>query len=82
MLEKGFLRNQNNKTMKHQQIASLVSRVLLALGVLVLAGSFIYLVTNWGKSGALVSMMMPFLVAGLGLVFVSFLIKRGLTKLH
>ena len=81
MLEKGFLHNQTNKNSKHKQIASTVSNVLLYLGMLVLGGSFIYLLFNLGKSGTLVSMMMPFLVAGLGLIFVSLLIRRAYSKL-
>ncbi len=82
MLEKGFIRSQKNKSTKRQQLTLTVSNVLLYLGVLVLVGSFGYLLINWGKTDALVSMMMPFLVAGLGLVFVSYLIKRGFSKLR
>ena len=80
MLEKGFLRNQNKN--KHQQIADTVSKVLLYIGVIVLIGTFGYLIINWGKSGALVSMMTPFLMAGLGFVFISFLVKRGSSRLR
>lgn len=82
MLEKGFLRNQSNDKMKHQQIASIVSKTLLYLGVFVIISAFAYLLFNSGKSDWVIGMIMPFWVTGLGLIFVSWLIKRAYTKLH
>ncbi len=82
MLEKGFLRHQANENTKHQRIASIVSKTLLYLGVTILILSFAYLLFNSGKSDLLIGMIMPFLVAGLGLIFVSWLIKRAYTKLR
>lgn len=82
MLEKGFLKNQNNTNMKHQQVADIVSKTLLYLGTVILVGSFIYLLINWGKNDMLIGMLMPFLVAGLGLIFVSRLIKRAYNRLR
>lgn len=82
MLEKGFLRNHTNKNMKHQQIASIISKTLLYLGVLILISSFAYLLINSEKSDMLIGMIMPFLVAGLGLIMVSWLIKRAYMKLR
>jgi hypothetical protein len=81
MLEKGFLRNQNNENNKHRQIAEKASQILQILGIMVLVGSFGYLLFNWGKNDFLIGMMMPFLVAGLGLILVSRLIKRAFSKL-
>lgn len=82
MLEKGFLRNQTTEKPKHQEIVSIIGKTLLYLGVFVLVGSFGYLLFNWGKSEMLIGMLMPFLVAGLGLIFVSRLIQRAYKKLH
>lgn len=82
MLEKGFLRQSDSKQNKHRQIAEKASQVLTILGVLVLAGSFGYLAVSWGKSDALLTMMMPFLASGLGLIFVGYLIKRAFSKLN
>ncbi len=82
MLEKGFLKNQNNTNIKHQQVADMVSKILLYLGTFILVGTFIYLLVNWGKNDMIIGMMMPFLVAGLGLIFVSRLIKRAYSKLR
>lgn len=82
MLEKGFLRNQSNDKLKHQRIASIASKTLLYLGVAVLISAFAYLFFNSGKSDWLIGMITPFLVAGLGLIFVSWLIKRAYTKLR
>ncbi len=82
MLEKGFLRHQDNENTKHQRIASIVSKTLLYLGVTILILSFAYLLFNSGKSDLLIGMIMPFLVAALGLIFVSWLIKRAYTRLR
>jgi hypothetical protein len=82
MLEKGFLRNPNNEKNKHQQIAERASQVLLLLGILVIGGSFVYLLINWGKSDALITMLTPIMASGLGLIFVSYLIRRAFSKLR
>jgi cation transporter-like permease len=82
MLEKGFIRNQTNEKMKHHRIASIVSKTLLYLGALVLVSSFTYLIVNQDKSDLLIAMIMPFLLAGLGLILVSWLINRAYMKLR
>lgn len=82
MLEKGFIRNQNNQNAKHYQIVSVASKVMLYLGAIILIGSFAYLFINFGKSDFLIGMILPFLVAGLGLIFVSQLIMRAYKKLR
>ena len=81
MLEKGFIRNQNDQNSKHYQFVIFASKVMLYLGVVILIGSFAYLFFNSGQSDFLIGMILPFLVAGLGLIFVSFLIKRAFNKL-
>ena len=81
MLEKGFLKNQPEEKLKHQRIASIASKVLLYLGELILVSAFIYLFFNFKKSDLYVGLIMPFLVAGLGLIFVSYLIKRAFSKI-
>jgi hypothetical protein len=80
MLEKGFLRSQNDNN-KHRLVAERASQVLQIVGILILVASFGYLLFNWGKNDMLIGLMMPFLVAGLGLIFVSRLIKRAFSKL-
>ncbi|MBL7973219.1 MAG: hypothetical protein JNL03_16990 [Prolixibacteraceae bacterium] len=82
MLEKGFLRNQGNEKGKQYQIALLVSKTMLYLGSVILVGSFGYLLFNWGKNDMLIGMLLPFLIAGLGLIFISRLILRGYSKLR
>lgn len=81
MLERGFLRN-NADEKKHQHVASIISKTLLYLGAVVLIGAFAYLLINFEKSDMMIGMIMPFMVAGLGLIFVSFLIKRAYSKLR
>jgi uncharacterized membrane-anchored protein len=82
MLEKGFLRNQANQNRRHNNIASILSKTLLFLGVLILIVTFVFLLANLGKADHLVSMTLPFLVAGLGLIVVSQFVKRSYNKLR
>ena len=82
MIEKGFLKNQSNGITKHQRIASAVSRTLLYLGVMVVIGSFAYILVNLENSDILIGLMIPFIVTGIGLIIVSQVIKRAYTKLR
>jgi len=81
MLEKGFIRTQNSQNSKHHQVVNIISKVMLYLGAVILIGSFAFLFFNFEKSDFLIGMILPFLVAGLGLIFVSYLIKRAFNKL-
>lgn len=82
MLERGFLRNHPDNKRKHYQVASLISKLLLYLGAIILILSFGYLVINTDIADALVGMIFPFLVAGLGLIIVSQFVKRAYAKLR
>ena len=82
MLEKGFLKNQPNENRQHRNVASTLSKTLLYLGVLILIVSFVYLLANLDQSNKLIAMILPFLVAGLGLIAVSQFIKRAYNKLR
>lgn len=80
MLEKGFLRNQSNKGRRHRNIASILSTTLMYLGILILISSFVYLLANLGQSDKLIGLILPFLMAGLGLIVASLFIKRPYHK--
>lgn len=82
MLEKGFLKNQSKEDKRHKNVASTLSKTLLYLGVLILIITFVFIVANLGKADRLATMVLPFLVAGLGLIAVSQFIKRAYNKLH
>lgn len=82
MLEKGFLKNPSAGNLKHHRIASMVSKTLLYLGTLVLISAFAYLFFKKDESNALIGLMFPFVVTGLGLIIVSYLIKRAYTRLR
>lgn len=82
MLEKGFLKHPQAEKAKHHRIVLIFSNVLLYLGVAVLILVFGYLFFNLNKSDSLIGLLVPFLLAGLGLVLVSQLIKRAYSKLR
>lgn len=81
MLEKGFIRNQNENN-KHHQVAMLLSNILLYAGIAILILTFGYLIFNFDQASKLIGMLVPFLFAGLGLLLVSQLIKRAFTKIR
>ncbi len=80
MLQKGFIRKQKNEN--PNQLASLISKILFYTGAVILVVSFGYLMFNLEKSDTLIGLLFPFLLAGLGLIFVSYLIKTGYSKLR
>lgn len=82
MLEKGFLKNQLNINRRHSHLASLLSKIFLFLGVLILVVSFVFLIANLGKAERPVSMTVPFLVTSLGLIIISQFIKYSYKKLQ
>lgn len=82
MLEKGFLKNQSEKQMNHHRIISVLCKSMLLIGVFIIVSAFAYLLFNIEKSDMMIGMMLPFLVAGLGLILVSRLIMRAFTKLR
>lgn len=82
MLEKGFLKNEANQNRRHKNVASILSMTMLYLGVLILIVSFVYLLANLDRSDKLIVIIVPFLVAGLGLIAVSQFIKPADKKLR
>lgn len=82
MLEKGFLKNQTYQNRRHSHIVSSLINALLFLGVLILIGSFVFLIGNLGHSNQLIAQITPFLGASLGLIVVSQFIKHSHTKLR
>lgn len=82
MLERGFLQSNSGKNTKHHKIASTASKTLLYVGAIILLVSFIYLLSNLDKADKLIGMLIPFMVAGLGFILVSQLIKRSYKRLR
>jgi hypothetical protein len=81
MLQKGFIRKQTTQNSTNYKVVTIASKVMLYLGAFILIGTFGYLLVHWGKTDYLAGMLMPLIVAGLGLVFVSRLILRAYKKL-
>lgn len=80
MLERGFLQHNKEEMTLHSKITSTASKVMLYLGLALIAGSFIYLLLNFGKSDVLIVALVPFLIVGLGFIVLSQLIKRGFKR--
>lgn len=71
MLRKRFVIHQTDVKRKHRRIFFIVSNVLLFLGSMVLVSSFVYMLLHLNQSDTLIMLLMPFVVAGIGLMLVS-----------
>ena len=82
MIQKGFLKNQATKDMKDNRHVSIASKSILYLGVFILISALIYMIANLSKADAIIKIWLPFMVAGVVLVFMSQLITWQYLKRH
>ncbi len=82
MLRKRFVIRRPDKKRKKRRIFLIASNFLLILGSLMLVSSLIYLLLNLDQSDTLIDPLMPFVIAGIGLMVASQLIYPFQFKLH
>jgi ABC-type transport system involved in cytochrome c biogenesis permease component len=56
---------------KYNKRSMIISNILLISGSLIIVSPLVYLLLNLDKSDSLVSLMMPFIYTGIGLLIVS-----------
>jgi uncharacterized membrane-anchored protein len=74
MARRKFSTHRTEAPRKHSQTSMIISNILLLIGSLMIVVSLVYLLFNLDKSDALVTLLMPFIFAGIGLLIVSQLI--------
>jgi uncharacterized membrane protein YkvI len=75
MIQYGFLIKNNKQFSKDNRSISIASKLLLCLGVIILISALVYMIANLEKADSIFSLWLPFMIAGLFLVFVSQLVK-------
>jgi len=71
MTREKFLTHQPAATPKRSKTSMIISNILLLTGSMVIVLPLIYLLVNLDKSDALLTLLMPFIFAGIGLLIVS-----------
>ena len=74
MLTKGLLRKTETMNKNNQKLLSLV-KVIFYLGALLLIVSFGYMIANFEKADKIVSIWVPFVLAGAAMIVLSQVIK-------
>jgi uncharacterized membrane-anchored protein len=75
MIQKGSLTKDPKRDLKDTRFVSIASQSMLYLGVVILISALIYMIANLAKADAIISIWLPFMIAGVFLVFMSQLIK-------
>jgi len=71
MHQKGILHHRTSLLAKHHQLASIVGNCILFLGAILIVSSLMYLLFNLDKSDSLIILLMPIIILGIVLMFVS-----------
>ena len=76
MMKKRFSIKREQLDSKDTRYSSIASNSLLYLGVLVLIIALIYIIANLAKADTIISIWLPFMIAGVFMVFISQLIRN------
>lgn len=71
MMKKRFSIKREQLDSKDTSYSSIASNSLLYLGVLVLIIALIYMIANLAKADTIISIWLPFMIAGVFMVFMS-----------
>ncbi len=75
MIQKGVLNRNNKRDSKNTRQFAFASNLMLYFGVVILIAALIYMITNFAKADMIISIWLPFLIAGVFMIFMSRLIK-------
>jgi len=82
MIKKGFLTKKTKHDSKDTRYVSVASKLMLYLGVIILISSLIYMIANFAKADSIISIWLPFIIAGVFLIFMSQVIKWKYIRLE
>ena len=74
MLTKGLLRKTETMNKNNQKLLSFV-KIIFYFGSLLLIVSFVYMIANFEKADKIVSVWVPFVIAGSAMIVLSQVIK-------
>lgn len=75
MIQKGFLTKKTKRDSKDTRYGSIASKSILYLGIVILISALIYMIANFAKADTIISIWLPFMIAGVFLVFMSQMIR-------
>lgn len=75
-MQKRFSIEREQRDSKDTRYSSIASNSLLYLGVVVLLIALIYMIANLAKADTIISIWLPFMIAGVFMVFMSQLIRN------
>jgi ABC-type transport system involved in cytochrome c biogenesis permease component len=82
MESKKLITHQSEAVRKNRRISMILGNILLITGSLVIVAPLVYILFNLNKSDSLVTLIMPFIFAGIVLLVVSQLICPFQFKSH
>jgi hypothetical protein len=82
MIKKGFLTNNTRRNSKDTRHVSVAGRSILYLGVVILITTLVYMIVNFSKADTIILVWLPFMIAGVILVFMSQLINWNYLRHH
>ena len=82
MIKKGFLTNNTRRNSKDTRYVSVAGRSILYLGVVILIAALVYMIANFAKADTIIHVWLPFMIAGVFLIFMSQLINWNYLRHH
>jgi hypothetical protein len=82
MIHKGFLRNRKRRGTTETRNVLIASKMLLIFGILISLFALSYMLINFDKADSIINIWLPFMIAGVALVFLSIFIKLIDAKRH
>jgi hypothetical protein len=75
MIQRGFLTRKNKRGSKNTPNIPFPINFMLYLGIIIIIAALIYLIANFSKADLIASTWLPFMIAGVFMVFMSQIIK-------
>lgn len=77
MLHKGFLKNRGPENPGKNRMGLVATNLVLYAGVCIILAGLFFMLINIDKADSMIRLWLPFMIAGVVLVFLSFLIRLG-----
>lgn len=77
MIEKDYIERTMHRDFKEKRSVLIAGNSIFYLGIAILISALIYMIVNITKADSVVSIWLPFVLAGIFLIFTSQLIKRS-----
>lgn len=75
MTQRKFLTKATERDSKDARYVSIASQLMLYMGVVILISALIYMIANLAKADTIINVWLPFMIAGVFLIFMGQLIK-------